>query len=130
MAWDPPSDLPISCPSRSRATDLQRRSSGEDGYAHQHARKNARLSAQSPHTSAGRQGEEGRQRAGKGAIGGVGGGCSHGGGSLKRGKSGSLQVRRVGDARGLDPHSNELREARKKGGAVNPTCQKRLMRLK
>jgi hypothetical protein len=52
MAQHPPSDLPISCAKFRRAADLQRRSSGEDRYAHLHARTNAHLSSRSAQTSA------------------------------------------------------------------------------
>jgi hypothetical protein len=42
----------------------------------------------------------------------------------------SVWLRRTGDARGVSPDPNEPGEARKKGGAVNQTCKKRLARLK
>ena len=46
-------------------------------------------------------------------------------GAVKRRESRSFRLWRTGHARGVDPHSNEPGEARKKGEAVNQTCEER-----
>ncbi len=108
-----------------RAVDFCPGPAHQDRDARQITAKNPRISSKYPQTHERSQSHEASQRGRTGSIGSAGGICGDGRSKFKRRESRPFRLWRTGYARGLDPHSNELRAARKKGAAVNQTCEKR-----